>query len=112
MTQNLYKDGYKSQVANARDVRTNSRGAFDLTKKEEVFTYEPGHGGIALMMHVHNVSEGSTMFPNGRDDWKAVRELHAPMLFTSEPLHQQGMGIFITPNGQKNPSETVVDLAH
>jgi uncharacterized protein RhaS with RHS repeats len=110
MTQNVYKDGYKSQVAKARDVRTNSRGAFDLTKKEEVFTYEKGHGGIALMMHVHNVSQGSTMFPNDRDDWKAVRELQAPMLFTSEPLHQQGMGIFITPNGQKSPTETVVDL--
>jgi RHS repeat-associated protein len=111
-TQNVYKDGYISNVANAREVRTNSRGAFDLTKKEEVFKFQSGHGGIALMMHVHNYDDGhgGTMFPNDRDDWKAVRDFQAPMLFTSEPLYERGMGVFVAPNGQKTPTETVVDL--
>jgi RHS repeat-associated protein len=111
-TQNVYKDGYKSEPADAREVRTNSYGVFNLTKKEEVFIYEPGHGGIALILHVHNYDEGhgGTMFPNAKDDWKAVRKFQAPMLFTSEPLYQRGWGIFVEPNGQKTPTETVVDL--
>jgi hypothetical protein len=110
MTQNIYRDSYQSSVANAREVRTNSRGAFDHTKNQEVFLNEPGHGGIALIMHVHNFREGSTIFPNSIDDWTAVRKLQAPMLFTSEPLHQQGMGVFVTPNGHHDPTEHFVDL--
>ncbi len=110
MTQTLYKDGNRSDPAKAIPIRTNSTATFEHTKNEERTPYEPGHGGVALFLHVHNYGQGSTMFPNAKDDWNTVRTLNAPMLFTSEPLYARGWGLFVTPNGGKNPNETVVDL--
>ncbi len=108
-TQTVYKNGSYSDVAKGHLLANNSHGVFERSRRQEFIPYD-GHSDVGVFLHVHSVWNGSTPFPNPAEDWATVKSWQRPMLFSSEPLYERGIGFLITPNGKHDPSETAIDL--
>jgi RHS repeat-associated protein len=110
-SQAFYKDGTKSKVGTAFYVTTARLAQFVKDHKHEYVPKGEGHGGVGLLLHFHgDVRPGdSTTTPSvPGEDSDAVKGTQAPMLYSAESLYKAQRGFLLTPNGQREATQTPV----
>ena len=103
-TQSLFKDGTLSGISLPKDVKVFMRGDFVRVKTVENVDRGVGHGGVALLLHVHD-AKGTVGPTIPGEDADAMSAANAPMLFGSPRLYGRDRAVIATPDGH----QTVVD---
>jgi hypothetical protein len=87
-----------------RDVKVHQQGQWVTTKTVEDVDLGKGHGGVALLLHVHD-RKGTVGPTIPGEDADAMTAANAPMLFTSPRLYELNRAVIASPDGR----ETLVD---
>jgi RHS repeat-associated protein len=103
-TQSVFKDGTLSGVSVPRDVKVFQQGTWVTVKTVEDVDPGKGHGGVALLLHIHD-RKGTVSPTMPGEDTDAMKAANAPMLFTSPKLYERNRAVIASPDGY----QTVVD---
>jgi hypothetical protein len=99
-TQSVFNDGVMSRVSLPRDVKVFKQGKFVTVKTVEDVDLGKDHGGVALLLHVHDRT--GTVGPTiPGEDADAMTAAHASMLFTSPRLYERNRGVVASPDGHQ-----------
>jgi hypothetical protein len=107
-TQSVFKDGTMSGISLPRDVKVFQQGQFVTVKTVEDVDPGKGHGGVALLFHVHD-RKGTVGPTIPGEDADAMKAANASMLFTSPRLYERDRAVIASPDGHQTLVDHVKD---
>jgi hypothetical protein len=107
-TLSVFEDGKTSGVSMPRDVKVFQQGQWVTTKTVEDVDLGNGHGGVALLLDVHD-RKGTVGPTIPGEDADSMQAANAPMLFTSPRLYERDRAVVATPDGHQTLVDHVKD---